>query len=74
MAFISVFFLILLEKQNEHYLNLYKDFCQVTIESVHGIYRAMLALYSPTSLSRFNFFTLVSAFSKSEAVLSIEVT
>ena len=32
-AFISDFFLILLEKQNEHYLNLYNDFCQVTIEN-----------------------------------------
>ena len=32
-AFISDFLKILLEKQNEHYLNLYKDFCQVTIEN-----------------------------------------
>ena len=32
----------------------------------------MLPSYSPVSISRFNFFTLVSALSKSEAVLSID--
>ena len=32
-AFRSDFFKILLEKQNERYLNLCKDFCQVAIEN-----------------------------------------
>ena len=45
MAF---FFLILLEKQNKHYLNLCKDFCQVAIENqrFQGLYKmdVLLAL------------------------------
>ena len=46
-AFISDFFKILLEKQNEQHLNLYKDFCQVTIENqrFHGLCKMGVLLF-----------------------------